>query len=127
MFGVLMIDNIALNKKKNLQIFLKPHHFIHLFKAWQLLFCFYVIIFPCFHAVQGESVPAHASRCRSLTCFCFIFSRLPGGFQPLLLEPLFKFHHNLRKLDLQEEEYALIQAISLFSPGSSRTSARINH
>ncbi|KAM4558885.1 nuclear receptor subfamily 1 group I member 2 isoform 1-T2 [Odontesthes bonariensis] len=39
-----------------------------------------------------------------------------AGFQPLLLEPLFKFHLTLRKLDLREEEYALIQAMSLFSP-----------
>uniref|UniRef100_A0A3B5MLW5 Nuclear receptor subfamily 1, group I, member 2 n=1 Tax=Xiphophorus couchianus TaxID=32473 RepID=A0A3B5MLW5_9TELE len=52
-------------------------------------------------------------------CGCItycIHDAMRGGFQPLLLEPLFKFHHNLRKLDLQEEEYALIQAISLFSP-----------
>ncbi|KAM8749432.1 nuclear receptor subfamily 1 group I member 2 isoform 3-T3 [Acanthopagrus schlegelii] len=46
-----------------------------------------------------------------------------AGFQPLLLEPLFKFHHTLRKLGLQEEEYVLMQALSLFSPGSSRTSS----
>ncbi|XP_069010117.1 nuclear receptor subfamily 1 group I member 2 [Embiotoca jacksoni] len=39
-----------------------------------------------------------------------------AGFQPLLLEPLFKFHHTLRKLELQEEEYVLMQAMSLFSP-----------
>ncbi|XP_070694236.1 nuclear receptor subfamily 1 group I member 2 [Pempheris klunzingeri] len=39
-----------------------------------------------------------------------------AGFQPLLLEPLFKFHHTLRKLGLQEEEYVLMQAMSLFSP-----------
>ncbi|KAK2839906.1 hypothetical protein Q5P01_013646 [Channa striata] len=39
-----------------------------------------------------------------------------AGFQQLLLEPLLKFHHTLRKLDLQEEEYVLIQAMSLFSP-----------
>ncbi|XP_028249365.1 nuclear receptor subfamily 1 group I member 2 [Parambassis ranga] len=39
-----------------------------------------------------------------------------AGFQPLLLEPLFKLHHTLRKLDLLEEEYVLIQAMSLFSP-----------
>ncbi|XP_047225728.1 nuclear receptor subfamily 1 group I member 2 isoform X3 [Girardinichthys multiradiatus] len=45
-----------------------------------------------------------------------IHDALRAGFQPLLLEPIFKFHHNLRKLDLQEEEYALIQAMSLFSP-----------
>ncbi|XP_040005232.1 nuclear receptor subfamily 1 group I member 2 isoform X2 [Xiphias gladius] len=45
------------------------------------------------------------------------------GFQPLLLEPLLKFHHTLRKLGLQEEEYVLMQAMSLFSPGSSRSSS----
>ncbi|XP_038163949.1 nuclear receptor subfamily 1 group I member 2 isoform X1 [Cyprinodon tularosa] len=45
-----------------------------------------------------------------------IHDAVRGGFQPLLLEPIFKFHHNLRKLDLGEEEYALIQALSLFSP-----------
>ncbi|XP_076603227.1 nuclear receptor subfamily 1 group I member 2 [Chaetodon auriga] len=39
-----------------------------------------------------------------------------AGFQPLLLEPLLKFHHALRKLGLQEEEYVLMQALSLFSP-----------
>ncbi|XP_056244513.1 nuclear receptor subfamily 1 group I member 2 isoform X1 [Seriola aureovittata] len=39
-----------------------------------------------------------------------------AGFQPLLLEPLFKFHHTLRTLGLQEEEYVLMQAMSLFSP-----------
>ncbi|XP_040005236.1 nuclear receptor subfamily 1 group I member 2 isoform X6 [Xiphias gladius] len=46
-----------------------------------------------------------------------------AGFQPLLLEPLLKFHHTLRKLGLQEEEYVLMQAMSLFSPGSSRSSS----
>lgn len=52
-------------------------------------------------------------------CGCItycIHDAVRAGFQPLLLEPLFKFHHNLRKLDLQEEEYALLQAMSLFSP-----------
>ncbi|XP_070770398.1 nuclear receptor subfamily 1 group I member 2 isoform X2 [Enoplosus armatus] len=39
-----------------------------------------------------------------------------AGFQPLLLEPLLKLHHTLRKLGLQEEEYVLMQAMSLFSP-----------
>uniref|UniRef100_A0A3B4Y4T8 Nuclear receptor subfamily 1, group I, member 2 n=1 Tax=Seriola lalandi dorsalis TaxID=1841481 RepID=A0A3B4Y4T8_SERLL len=42
-----------------------------------------------------------------------------AGFQPLLLEPLFKFHHTLRTLGLQEEEYVLMQAMSLFSPDRS--------
>lgn len=39
-----------------------------------------------------------------------------AGFQSVLVEPLFKFHHTLRKLCLLEEEYVLVQAISLFSP-----------
>ncbi|XP_059199057.1 nuclear receptor subfamily 1 group I member 2 isoform X2 [Centropristis striata] len=39
-----------------------------------------------------------------------------AGFQPLLLEPLLRFHHTLRKLGLQEEEYVLMSALSLFSP-----------
>ncbi|KAF7215676.1 nuclear receptor subfamily 1 group I member 2 isoform X1 [Nothobranchius furzeri] len=45
-----------------------------------------------------------------------IHDAVRAGFQPLLLEPMLKFHQALRKLDLQEEEYALIQAMSLFSP-----------
>uniref|UniRef100_A0A1A7XGC3 Nuclear receptor subfamily 1, group I, member 2 n=1 Tax=Iconisemion striatum TaxID=60296 RepID=A0A1A7XGC3_9TELE len=45
-----------------------------------------------------------------------IHDAVRAGFPPLLLEPIFKFHHTLRKLDLQDEEYALIQAMSLFSP-----------
>lgn len=40
-----------------------------------------------------------------------------GGFQQLLLEPMLKFHYMLKKLQLHEEEYVLMQAISLFSPG----------
>ncbi|XP_056891807.1 nuclear receptor subfamily 1 group I member 2 isoform X1 [Takifugu flavidus] len=39
-----------------------------------------------------------------------------AGFQPLFLEPLLKFHHTLRNLGLEEEEYVLMQALSLFSP-----------
>ncbi|KAL2805051.1 nuclear receptor subfamily 1 group I member 2 isoform 3 [Daubentonia madagascariensis] len=39
-----------------------------------------------------------------------------GGFQQLLLEPLLKFHYMLKRLQLHEEEYVLMQAISLFSP-----------
>ncbi|XP_067373450.1 nuclear receptor subfamily 1 group I member 2 [Channa argus] len=38
------------------------------------------------------------------------------GFQQLLLKPFFKFHHTLRQLGLQEEEYVLIQAMSLCFP-----------
>lgn len=40
-----------------------------------------------------------------------------GGFQKLLLDPLMKFHCMLKKLQLRKEEYVLMQAISLFSPG----------
>lgn len=43
---------------------------------------------------------------------------LTAGFQPLFLEAMFRFHHRLRKLDLHEEEYVLLQAMSLFSAGS---------
>ncbi|XP_059543726.1 LOW QUALITY PROTEIN: nuclear receptor subfamily 1 group I member 2 [Myotis daubentonii] len=39
-----------------------------------------------------------------------------GGFQQLLLEPMLKFHYMLKELRLHEEEYVLMQAISLFSP-----------
>lgn len=39
-----------------------------------------------------------------------------GGFQQLLLEPVLKFHYTLKELRLHEEEYVLMQAISLFSP-----------
>ncbi|XP_041857486.1 nuclear receptor subfamily 1 group I member 2 [Melanotaenia boesemani] len=39
-----------------------------------------------------------------------------AGFQLSFIEPIYKFHHTLRKLDLQEEEYVIIQAMSLFSP-----------
>lgn len=44
-----------------------------------------------------------------------------GGFQQLLLEPVLKFHYMLKKLQLHKEEYVLMQAISLFSPGESPT------
>ncbi|XP_069491952.1 nuclear receptor subfamily 1 group I member 2 [Ambystoma mexicanum] len=39
-----------------------------------------------------------------------------AGFKALLLDPLLKFHYMLKKLNLQKEEYVLMQAISLFSP-----------
>ncbi|XP_060786399.1 nuclear receptor subfamily 1 group I member 2 isoform X2 [Neoarius graeffei] len=39
-----------------------------------------------------------------------------AGFQRHLLDPLLKFHYALRRLHLHEEEYVLMQAISLFSP-----------
>ncbi|XP_012901486.1 nuclear receptor subfamily 1 group I member 2 isoform X2 [Mustela putorius furo] len=44
-----------------------------------------------------------------------------GGFQQLLLEPVLKFHYRLKKLQLHREEYVLMQAISLFSPGDDPT------
>ncbi|XP_016089292.1 nuclear receptor subfamily 1 group I member 2 isoform X2 [Sinocyclocheilus grahami] len=40
-----------------------------------------------------------------------------AGFQRHLLDPMMNFHYALRKLHLHEEEYVLMQAISLFSPG----------
>uniref|UniRef100_A0A3B3S7I6 Nuclear receptor subfamily 1 group I member 2 n=1 Tax=Paramormyrops kingsleyae TaxID=1676925 RepID=A0A3B3S7I6_9TELE len=39
-----------------------------------------------------------------------------AGFQRHLLDPLMKFHYTLRKLRLDDTEYVLMQAISLFSP-----------
>lgn len=42
-----------------------------------------------------------------------------AGFQSVLVEPACKFHHTLRNLGLQEEEYVLVQGISLFSPDRS--------
>ncbi|KAM6225190.1 nuclear receptor subfamily 1 group I member 2 [Rhynchocyon petersi] len=39
-----------------------------------------------------------------------------GDFQKLLLEPVLKFHYMLKKLQLHQEEYVLMQAIALFSP-----------
>lgn len=45
-----------------------------------------------------------------------------AGFQPLLLEPMLRFHHSLRKVALREEEYVLMQAMSLFSPGNRKPS-----
>ncbi|XP_041700785.1 nuclear receptor subfamily 1 group I member 2 [Coregonus clupeaformis] len=39
-----------------------------------------------------------------------------AGFQRHLLDPLMRFHYTLRNLQLQEVEYVLMQAISLFSP-----------
>uniref|UniRef100_A0A3B3Z8Q0 Uncharacterized protein n=1 Tax=Periophthalmus magnuspinnatus TaxID=409849 RepID=A0A3B3Z8Q0_9GOBI len=39
-----------------------------------------------------------------------------AGFESVLVDALVKFHQNLRKLGLQEEEYVIAQGISLFSP-----------
>lgn len=52
-----------------------------------------------------------------LTSLPLILHPRTGGFQQLLLEPVLKFHYMLKKLQLHEEEYVLMQAISLFSPG----------
>lgn len=41
----------------------------------------------------------------------------PAGFQQIYLEPLLKFHVSLKKLQLHEAEYVLLQAMLLFSPG----------
>ncbi|KAM9346821.1 nuclear receptor subfamily 1 group I member 2 [Symphorus nematophorus] len=61
-----------------------------------------------FNATRGTWECGHITYC--------IDDAVRAGFQPLLLEPLLKFHHTLRKLGLQEEEYVLMQAMSLFSP-----------
>ena len=44
----------------------------------------------------------------------------PAGFQQIYLEPLLKFHISLKKLELHEAEYVLLQAMRLFSPGGDR-------
>lgn len=46
--------------------------------------------------------------------YCFKYPK--DGFQELLLHPVMKFHYMLKKLQLHQEEYVLMQAISLFSP-----------
>ncbi|KAM4887445.1 nuclear receptor subfamily 1 group I member 2-like [Thomomys bottae] len=46
----------------------------------------------------------------------YCFEVPEGDFQRLLLEPGMKFHYMLKKLQLHQEEYVLMQAISLFSP-----------
>lgn len=43
-----------------------------------------------------------------------------AGFQQIYLEPLLKFHISLKKLQLHEAEYVLLQAMLLFSPGERR-------
>uniref|UniRef100_A0A8B9FED8 Nuclear receptor subfamily 1 group I member 3 n=1 Tax=Amazona collaria TaxID=241587 RepID=A0A8B9FED8_9PSIT len=42
-----------------------------------------------------------------------------AGFQQIYLEPLLKFHISLKKLQLHEAEYVLLQAMLLFSPDHS--------
>lgn len=54
---------------------------------------------------------------RFLRCWLSFLYSPTGGFQKLLLDPLMKFHCMLKKLQLHKEEYVLMQAISLFSPG----------
>lgn len=54
-----------------------------------------------------------------LTVFPLTLHPPIGGFQQLLLEPVLKFHYMLKKLQLHKEEYVLMQAISLFSPGEA--------
>nr|XP_046261137.1 nuclear receptor subfamily 1 group I member 2 isoform X2 [Scatophagus argus] len=61
-----------------------------------------------FNAKRGIWECGHIAYC--------IDDAVRAGFQPLLLEPVLKFHHTLRNLGLQEEEYVLMQAMSLFSP-----------
>uniref|UniRef100_H3C155 Nuclear receptor subfamily 1, group I, member 2 n=1 Tax=Tetraodon nigroviridis TaxID=99883 RepID=H3C155_TETNG len=64
-----------------------------------------------FNTKTGVWECGHATYC--------IEDAVRAGFQPLLLEPLLRFHHTLRNLGLEEEEYVLMQAMSLFSPDRS--------
>ncbi|XP_076858731.1 nuclear receptor subfamily 1 group I member 2 [Brachyhypopomus gauderio] len=53
-----------------------------------------------------------------------------AGFQAHLLDPLLKLHFSLRRLHLHDEEYVLMQAISLFSadrPGVTQHSVIDQH
>ncbi|XP_062367232.1 nuclear receptor subfamily 1 group I member 3 [Cinclus cinclus] len=47
-----------------------------------------------------------------------------AGFQQVYLEPLLKFHESLRRLRLHEAEYALLQAMLLFSPDNAGIAQR---
>lgn len=47
-----------------------------------------------------------------------------AGFQQIYLEPLLKFHERLRRLRLHEAEYALLQAMLLFSPDHAGVAQR---
>ncbi|RMB93955.1 hypothetical protein DUI87_29691 [Hirundo rustica rustica] len=49
-------------------------------------------------------------------CYNTIRDGALAGFQQIYLEPLLKFHQSLRRLRLHEAEYALLQAMLLFSP-----------
>ncbi|XP_075301110.1 nuclear receptor subfamily 1 group I member 3 isoform X2 [Opisthocomus hoazin] len=47
-----------------------------------------------------------------------------AGFQQIYLEPLLKFHISLKKLQLHEAEYVLLQAMRLFSPDHTSIAQR---
>ncbi|XP_010565235.1 PREDICTED: nuclear receptor subfamily 1 group I member 3 [Haliaeetus leucocephalus] len=47
-----------------------------------------------------------------------------AGFQQIYLEPLLKFHISLKKLQLHEAEYVLLQAMLLFSPDHASIAQR---
>uniref|UniRef100_A0A8D0FI67 Nuclear receptor subfamily 1 group I member 3 n=1 Tax=Strix occidentalis caurina TaxID=311401 RepID=A0A8D0FI67_STROC len=47
-----------------------------------------------------------------------------AGFQQIYLEPLLKFHISLKKLELHEAEYVLLQAMRLFSPDHAGVAQR---
>uniref|UniRef100_A0A8C3J4T6 Nuclear receptor subfamily 1 group I member 3 n=1 Tax=Calidris pygmaea TaxID=425635 RepID=A0A8C3J4T6_9CHAR len=47
-----------------------------------------------------------------------------AGFQQIYLEPLLKFHLSLKKLQLHEAEYVLLQAMLLFSPNHASIAQR---
>uniref|UniRef100_A0A8C0AT11 Nuclear receptor subfamily 1 group I member 3 n=1 Tax=Buteo japonicus TaxID=224669 RepID=A0A8C0AT11_9AVES len=47
-----------------------------------------------------------------------------AGFQQIYLEPLLKFHISLKKLQLHEAEYVLLQAMLLFSPDDASIAQR---
>ncbi|XP_074784902.1 nuclear receptor subfamily 1 group I member 3 [Athene noctua] len=47
-----------------------------------------------------------------------------AGFQQIYLEPLLKFHISLKKLQLHEAEYVLLQAMRLFSPDHAGVAQR---
>ncbi|KFQ96860.1 Nuclear receptor subfamily 1 group I member 2, partial [Nipponia nippon] len=47
-----------------------------------------------------------------------------AGFQQIYLEPLLKFHISLKKLQLHETEYVLLQAMLLFSPDHASITQR---
>ncbi|XP_066063078.1 nuclear receptor subfamily 1 group I member 3 isoform X3 [Chamaea fasciata] len=62
----------------------------------------------------APGVPRHVQLCPR--CAPGVRRCAPAGFQQIYLEPLLKFHESLRRLRLHEAEYALLQAMLLFSP-----------